>query len=261
MHLADQALKHSFRLVCYEQLGSTNDEAARLAKAGDPGRLWVVADEQTDGRGRHGRHWSSPPGNLYASLLLVEPGPIHRTPELGFVAGVALARALRELFGGDTRLRIKWPNDILYEGAKLAGVLLESIRLADGRFACIIGCGVNCCSHPEGLALPATDLAAIGMPLGGPAEVLARISAEFVPWLDSWLNSLDFEPIRAEWLSLAAGIGTNIRISNPARIAEGLFRTIDSQGRLILATQTGDIAIEAGEVFLSAQPKGALTAL
>ena len=260
MRLAESAIEKAFRLATFKRLGSTNDEALARAEAGDPGALWVVAAEQAGGKGRQGRTWVSPPGNLYASLLLIDPGPPRNMPELGFVAGVALARSLRDILGGDTRICIKWPNDILHNGCKLSGILLESLKLPDGKFACVIGIGVNCSSHPQNLAYKATDLAEIGSLLADAEQVFLRLSAELAHWLDIWDRGRGFQAIRMEWLLLAAGIGTQIKVSAPFRTMEGLFRTIDSAGRLILETEAGPIAVEAGDIFLSNPPKGTLAA-
>ncbi|MGH6869071.1 MAG: biotin--[acetyl-CoA-carboxylase] ligase, partial [Methylocella sp.] len=176
-----------------------------LGRSGDAGRLWVVADTQTEGRGRNGRVWSSPRGNLHASLLLIDPAPPHRAAELGFVAGVATSHALREILCGDQRVAIKWPNDVLHDGAKLCGILLESANLSDGRFACVAGVGVNCRLHPADTPYKATNLSAVAGHPVAPARVFARLSATMTHWLAVWGAGAGFESIRAEWLSLAAG--------------------------------------------------------
>jgi BirA family transcriptional regulator, biotin operon repressor / biotin---[acetyl-CoA-carboxylase] ligase len=259
--LSDTALAQGYRLVVHAEIGSTNDEALACAKAGDPGRLWIAAKAQTRGRGRQGRRWSSPTGNLYASLLLIDAAAQARAPELGFVAGVALARSLRPLIAGDVRLKIKWPNDILFDGAKLAGILLEAQRLEGGRFACIIGIGVNCTAWPRDLPYRTTALDEIvAMPVA-PQDVLFALSAEFVHWLEIWSGGAGFEKIRNEWMALAAGIGTPIKVATPTRLIEGVFKTIDSVGRLVLETAAGVIAIEAGDVFFADLPKGTLAGL
>ena len=119
------------------------DEARALALQGQATPLWLVADEQSGGRGRHGRSWVSPPGNLYATLLLPEPCAPAVAPELGFVAGTALHAAVSLLIGlGPPRLALKWPNDLLLDGAKTAGLLLEGLHVG-GRFIVLIGFGVN----------------------------------------------------------------------------------------------------------------------
>ena len=249
MELSAEARAAGFRLAHYASLASTNDEAMRLAGEGETDKLWIVAGEQTGGRGRHGRVWASPPGNLYASLLLIDPGPMQLCAELGFVAGVALARAARQLAGGDERLALKWPNDLLFAGAKLAGLLLESTRLADGRLACVIGCGVNCRSFPAGLAYPASHLSAALDRDIGPADIFAPLSAALSQSLDLWASGAGFATIRAQWLSLCHGLGRELRAKLGNQDITGVFRTIDAAGRLILETDTSSVAIEAGDIF------------
>ena len=237
------------RIIRHASLVSTNDEAMRLAREGHGGGVWVVADEQTGGRGRHGRAWSSPPGNLHASLLLIDPAPVVRAPELGFVAGVALAQALRETL--DTlAVKIKWPNDMVVEGAKLSGLMLEGSTLADGRFACIIGFGVNCASHPAGLSYPATHLDAIAGRGIAPGEVLARLSRNMGHWLGLYQRGGNFALVRETWLSMAAGLGGPLRVRTASAALDGIFRTIDEKGRLVLVHDGATIHVEAGDVFL-----------
>jgi BirA family biotin operon repressor/biotin-[acetyl-CoA-carboxylase] ligase len=258
--LSGAAQDKAYRLVQHDQLASTNDEALAHARSGDAGRLWVVASVQTMGRGRNGRNWSSPRGNLHASLLLIDPSPPRRAAELGFAAGVAAIHALREILPGDRRLALKWPNDVLHAGAKLGGILLESTTRQDGRLACVAGIGVNCALHPGDTPYPATGLAAIaGEPIA-PERVFERLSAAMAHWLDVWAGGSGFEAIRAEWLSLAAGLGTWIRVARPSQTIEGVFQTIDASGRLILEQEAGQVAIEAGDVFFgSSTNKAAAT--
>jgi len=230
------------------------------AKGGDPGRLWVIADTQTEGRGRIGRAWSSPRGNLHASLLLIDPAPPRKAAELGFVAGVAAAHALRDILCGDLRVTIKWPNDVLHDGAKLCGILLESANFPDGRFACVAGVGVNCRFHPEDTPYKTTSLSAVARRPVAPARVFARLSATMTHWLDVWAAGAGFLSIRAEWLSLAAGLGAWISVARPSQTIEGTFQTIDATGRLILEQASGQVAIEAGEVFFAPRPGSSATA-
>jgi BirA family transcriptional regulator, biotin operon repressor / biotin---[acetyl-CoA-carboxylase] ligase len=256
LRLADAALAAGYRLVVHREIGSTNDEAMAAARTGDPGNLWIVAEQQTKGRGRQGRQWTSPPGNLYSSLLLIDPASPQRAPELGFVAGVALAHTLRPLVSRDARVRIKWPNDIVFEGAKLAGILLESMRLPDGRLACVIGIGVNCLSSPKDLpyrTAAVSDL--VSMPIT-PADVLLGLSTQMVEWCKVWASGAGFAQIRSEWLALAAGIGTKIKVALPTRVLEGTFQTIDAAGRLMLDSDGAALAVEAGDVFFVERPKG-----
>ncbi|NDA48019.1 MAG: biotin--[acetyl-CoA-carboxylase] ligase [Alphaproteobacteria bacterium] len=249
VHLAPSVVAEGYRLTCFDSVASTNDEAMRLAQAGDAGRHWIVAKEQTGGRGRHQRHWVSPPGNLYASLLLIDPAPIALAPQLGFVAGLSLFEALHPLLHHDQALGIKWPNDLVIKGAKLAGILLEASRLADGRLACVLGFGVNCTSHPQGLAYPASDLTALGLACGA-QDVLEALSHYLVAWLDKWARGEGFPQVRTAWLAHAAGLGGPIRVSVGSQMLDGIFRTIDMQGRLVMALAQGERSIEAGDVFL-----------
>jgi BirA family transcriptional regulator, biotin operon repressor / biotin---[acetyl-CoA-carboxylase] ligase len=251
--LGDSAAARDYRLLVYDEIGSTNDEAMRLARAGDPGRVWLIARQQSKGRGRRGRQWSSPTGNLYASLLLIdEVAPIW-APQLGFVAGVALAHALRKCVAGNTRLRLKWPNDILFDNAKLAGILLESTGLPDGRFACVLGIGVNCAAAPGDLPYRAMALAEIADSLRSPQEVFLQLSSQIVRTLAQFSGGTGFETIRAEWLSLAAGVGAPIRVDMPTESISGVFRTIDATGRLVVESEDAVKIIEAGDIWLAPQ--------
>jgi BirA family biotin operon repressor/biotin-[acetyl-CoA-carboxylase] ligase len=261
LHLAEMALAHAYRLTHHAEVGSTNDEALSCALNGDPGRLWIVADAQIKGKGRHGRQWVSPPGNLYASLLLIDPAPASKSPELGFVTSVALWHALRDVLGDDPRLAIKWPNDILHAGAKLAGILLESTQLKSGGLACVIGIGVNCRSHPSNALYPTTDLADIGTLLDDREDVFVRLSESIITWLQVWDEGRNFASIRTEWLTHAAGIGSLISVATPSGARNGIFETLDATGRLILNADGEILTVEAGDVFLADAPGAALRGL
>jgi BirA family biotin operon repressor/biotin-[acetyl-CoA-carboxylase] ligase len=261
-HLGDKAKAGGFRLVVHEEIGSTNDEAMRLARDGDPGRIWVVARAQTKGRGRHGRQWQSPAGNLHASLMLIDEIAPRIAPQLGFVAGVALAYALRECLiddktsDNDTRVRLKWPNDILCNGAKLAGILLESTSLPGGRFACIMGIGVNCARRPSDLAYEAIALADIGAPQRLPQHVLAHLSDQLATQLGVFDRGRGFAAIRKDWLGLAASLGAPIRVALPKETVHGIFHGIDEAGRLLLDCGGALRVIEAGDVWIGAAVNG-----
>ena len=159
MQLDPTAQAAGARLIAYDTIGSTNEEALRLARAGERAPLWIAAKTQTAGRGRRGRTWVSEPGNLYASLLLSAPSPPDRFPELSFVAAVALHDAVTARIPGLAgRVLLKWPNDLLIDRNKFAGILVEG----EGATV-VIGIGVNCAHHPDGTEHPATDLAAAGV--------------------------------------------------------------------------------------------------
>jgi BirA family biotin operon repressor/biotin-[acetyl-CoA-carboxylase] ligase len=236
------------RIRNYETLGSTNTEALALARAGEAGPVWVTAARQTAGRGRRGRNWVSEPGNLYASLLLTDLAQAERAPELSFVASLALHDAVVALAPQlGSRLSLKWPNDVLLDGAKLAGILLEAERMPGRPLAVVIGIGVNCAHHPDTTGYPATDLAAQGLTVT-PELLLARLAVAFAAWLGEW--EAGFAPIRAAWLAHAMGLGSEIRVQLPERELTGRFESLDPNGRLLLRLPSGETELVlAGDVF------------
>ena len=246
MKLEARASAAGVRLVAHEVLGSTNAEALRLARQGECGPLWVVADRQTAGRGRRGRTWISPPGNLYASLLLTEAAPVERWPELSFVAALAVHDAVVEVAPDlKPRLAIKWPNDLVLAGAKFAGILIEG---ENGAVA--VGIGVNCADHPAGMDYPATDLAAAGAPVS-PAALFGALSVKMIGRIAQWNSGEGFSTIRTDWLARAAGLGEEVRVRLADRDLTGRFEAIDPAGSLVLRLPTGKTTtIAAGDVFM-----------
>jgi BirA family transcriptional regulator, biotin operon repressor / biotin---[acetyl-CoA-carboxylase] ligase len=243
-----------WRVEQLARVGSTNDEARRRALDGDPGRLWVIADEQTGGRGRRGRVWTSPPGNLYASALLVDPSPVAIASQIGFVAGVALRSAVEDLGGAE--IGLKWPNDLIWRGAKLAGLLVEGAPLGGGRMACIIGIGVNCASAPTGLAYPTDHLSNVLGRTVAPEDLFARLAPRFDEALAEWRRGDGFASIRTRWLAGAAGLGGPIRIDGANGLREGIFSTLDDHGRLVLNGAQGAEIVEAGDLYMIKENAG-----
>jgi BirA family biotin operon repressor/biotin-[acetyl-CoA-carboxylase] ligase len=227
------------------------DEAAAMARDGDPGRVWIIADRQTGGRGRRGRTWVSEPGNLYATLLLVDPSPTAVAPQLGFVAGLALRDALAPYMPSNHAMKLKWPNDVLVDGAKIAGILLEGLSLAVAarRQAVMIGIGVNVAHHPDLLPYAANDLASLGCRIS-PLDLMCALSDAFVPRLEQWRSGAAFAMTRASWLDAAAGLGEAISVQLHDRLVAGIFSGLDQNGRLIVETEAGVQAIDAGDVML-----------
>ena len=243
-----------YRLHHHASLGSTNEEALALARAGDPGRLWILADRQTAGRGRVGRSWSSPVGNHHATLLLVDPCPPQLAPQLGFVAGVALVRALTAVAGTGAAFALKWPNDVLCAGAKLAGILVEGSAAAGTRasgFSAALGFGVNCASHPADLPYPATHLALVAGEGGTREALFASLSSAVADTLALWDRGRNFAGIRRAWLDHALPPGAPLAVVRPDATHRGRFKTVDADGRLILETDSGCVTVEAGDVVLA----------
>ena len=196
----------SWRHLDLRAVGSTNAEAMALAEEGDPGQLWITAAEQLSGRGRRGRDWSSPPGNLYASALVIDPGPPAHMGSLPLVLAVAVRDAIAALGLPDgVELKIKWPNDILLNGAKCCGLLLESQNLADGRMAVVAGCGINIVSHPEPGLYRATALNREGIG-ATPAVLFAHLARSFDAALSLWGEGRGLAAIRERWVENARGI-------------------------------------------------------
>ena len=235
------------RHIVYETLGSTNAEALVLARAGERGPLWISAQSQSAGRGRRGNAWVSPPGNLYATLLLTEPSAPERAPQLSFVAALALHDAVAACAPQlGPALKVKWPNDLLVGPAKLAGILIEGE--SDPVFAVAIGIGVNCAAHPSDVAYSATDLAASGA-LIMPGTLLSELATAMQRRLAQWDRGQGFAAVRADWLKRAAGLGEILRVRLPARELAGRFQGLDDAGRLLLEQDNGVTKITAGEVF------------
>jgi BirA family biotin operon repressor/biotin-[acetyl-CoA-carboxylase] ligase len=249
MHRHKNASATGASLFSLDTLGSTNAEALSRARAGERGPLWIVAARQTAGRGRRGNAWTSEPGNLYASLLLTDAAPAAHLPELCFVVALAVRDAVSMVAPPiASKLKLKWPNDLLLDGAKLAGILIEAESVG-GATVTVAGIGVNCAHHPRDTGYPATSLAAHGV-AASPGELLAELSGAMVTRLAQWDRGAGFAAIRAEWLSQAAGIGGDIVVRLPDRELAGKFESLDQMGRLMLRLPAGQLeAIAAGEVF------------
>lgn len=247
MQVGPEARAKGFRAIWLDVAASTNDEAMALARSGEPSGLWVLAGEQAQGRGRQGRPWASPRGNFHGSVLLVQPCAPRFAPQLGFVAGVSLLAALRSL-SPQAPLALKWPNDVLCGGAKLAGVLVEGATLSRGVFVCVIGFGVNLMAAPQGLPYRATHLAEVGV-TQTPADFLPRLSDALTQNLELWRAGEQFSVIRRDWLSGAYGLGKPIEARTQKGSMGGIFETIDEHGRLIISTALGNVTVEAADVF------------
>lgn len=249
--LSPRAAEAGYRLRAYDTVGSTNAEALALGQAGEAGRLWVVSDRQSSGRGRRGNAWSTPPGNLAASLLFAAELAPAVAATLGFVGGLALREALQAVAGGRVRYTLKWPNDVLADGAKLAGILLETEAAPQGRII-VVGLGVNVTASPKDAPYPATSLAELGE--SATAEgVFQALSESWMEFERIWDEGRGMARIRERWLESAAGLGRPISVRLGAQTVDGFFETIDDAGQLILRRANGAArAVAAGEVHFGA---------
>ena len=232
-----------FRLIVHDTIGSTNTEACALARAGERGPVWIIAREQTAGRGRRGNSWISEPGNLYASLLLPDV-PAHRAGDLAFVAGLAVHDAVGELARNmPSRLMLKWPNDVQVGDAKFAGILIE----AENSWA-VIGIGINCAHHPAQMP-NVTDLKSSGIAVSL-KQLFSALSRHMLIRLQQWEMGKGFAAIREDWLAGCPGVGHPLRVRLPTQELTGKFENIDDRGYLMLRLPDGRIeTIAAGEVF------------
>lgn len=247
MDLDEAAVAAGVGLIACDEIDSTNAEALRRARRGEQGPLWVTARVQSAGRGRRGRAWTSEPGNLYATLLLTDPSPPALAPQLSFVAALALHDTVVQVAATiRPHLELKWPNDMLCRGAKLAGILVEGEGTP---LSAAIGIGVNCTDHPDGTDYPATDFAAEGVKVT-PVCLFRALSAAMVRRLRQWERGEHFATIRADWLERASGLGHELRVRLAERELTGRFQSLDTAGRLLLRLPDGGIeVIAAGDVF------------
>jgi BirA family transcriptional regulator, biotin operon repressor / biotin---[acetyl-CoA-carboxylase] ligase len=239
----------AFDVRHYDSIGSTNDEALRLARDGAAHGTVVHADEQTAGRGRLARRWQSPPGNLYVSVVLRPNVPAARCVELGFVAALAVADAVETLLPNRLRTTLKWPNDVLLHDGKISGILLEK---ADDIL--ILGIGINVLQAPGDVAYKTSTI----VDCGGLATVdgsRASLLAALAKWFEIWQRD-GFAPIRAAWLGRAHPAGTPLRVTLGDQLVEGRFADLASDGSLILETDDGRKQFVAGDVALIVRAAG-----
>jgi BirA family biotin operon repressor/biotin-[acetyl-CoA-carboxylase] ligase len=238
-----------YRLIRYDTVGSTNDEAKRLARQGAEEGTLVWALEQTAGRGRRGHAWASPPGNFYVSLVLHPGCAAGRAAQLGFVAALAVGDALGAISSGLQGLSYKWPNDVLVHGRKIAGILLES-ELGDEEIPkfVIVGVGINLISSPRDTEFPATSIAEEGLRPVSPSHALEEFARYFHLSERRWRED-GFAPIRLAWRARAMSLGEPIRVQLEAATLHGRFLDIDQHGALMLEIAGELRRIRAGEIF------------
>ena len=242
-------LPPGYALIALDEAGSTNDEAKERAAGGAPDGTVVWARVQRAGRGRRGRSWVSPPGNLYVSVILRPACEARSVAQLSFVAALAVHDLVDGLLLG--RARCKWPNDVLVDGGKVAGVLLESALGPGGRADWVVlGIGVNLANHPgiEG-PIPSTSLVDAGASALAPEDALPSVLAALARRRQEW-ETQGFAAVRRAWLARAHGLGGPVTVVNGARRLTGVFEGLDEEGALVLAQPGGvRLPIAAGDVL------------
>ncbi len=235
------------RIEAHAVLDSTNHLAKSRAREGAPAWTVIQSAEQTAGRGRRGREWRSPPGNLYTSTILHPPTAVTSWPQLSFVAALAVADTARALAPKAT-VTVKWPNDVLADRLKVSGILLETVHGPAGG-AVVVGVGINLVSHPPDTRYGATNLAVLSGEYPPVDNAAAHYLIALARWYDIW-SERGFEEIRAAWTEIAHGLGCEVRVDGAAGgFSEGRLKGIDEEGRLLLGTRDGGVErIAAGTV-------------
>ncbi|SDE01240.1 biotin--[acetyl-CoA-carboxylase] ligase [Limimaricola pyoseonensis] len=239
-----------YERVVLDTVDSTMAEAARRAASGLDGPTWIMAHRQAHGRGRRGRDWTSPEGNLAATLVFRPEATPHEAAKRSFAAAVALFEAL-SIYVDRTRLSLKWPNDVLLDGGKVAGILLESAGQGPYVDWLAIGIGVNLATKPEGLrdaAFPPVAVADEGGPQVDPEEFLT-VLADAYATEEGKLDAFGFRRMREDWLRHAARLGEVITARTGRDEVTGVFETVDEDGNLVLSTPQGRRVISAADVF------------
>jgi BirA family biotin operon repressor/biotin-[acetyl-CoA-carboxylase] ligase len=246
-------LLNDYHLLSYDVLDSTNEEAKRLADGGASHGAVIWAKRQTAGRGRMGREWVSADGNLFVSILLSPDCDLSTCSQLSFVAALAVAETLSGIVPGEEEITCKWPNDVLLNGRKLGGILLESFTMPNERGIekqwVAVGVGINVDSYPEHVMFPACCLRQAGVEIISAKIVLSRFVYNFIHQYDAWMQA-GFKPIQKAWTARAYRLGAPIEVIVGEKQINGVFDGIDSSGKLLVKQNSGAITgIAAGDVF------------
>lgn len=245
-------LLNDYHLLSFDLLDSTNEEAKRIAKSGGGHGAFIWAKRQTAGKGRLGRSWVSAEGNLFVSILLQPQKTLPELSQLSFVAAIAVIDSLIPLLKPGQNLQCKWPNDILLDGKKLGGILLESFRSGEGSAQWVtVGVGINVDSFPPQTDFPATCLKDAGVELISAKIILSRFIHHFIESYNMW-NKKGFAPVRKEWLQSAWNMGKPVCARLPDGEVRGFAEGIDEQGSLVLKLADGKKQLVlAGDIFPS----------
>jgi BirA family biotin operon repressor/biotin-[acetyl-CoA-carboxylase] ligase len=241
------SLVEDYHLLSYQEVDSTNEEAKRLAVGGASHGAFIWAKKQTHGRGRAAREWVSREGNLFVSVLLSPDIDLKHYQEVSFVAALAVKEMLQPIVGSNYEISLKWPNDVLLNGKKVAGVLLETVLIAKKNWL-IVGVGLNVDSHPKDVRYPATCLTEAGVQIISAKIALSRFIHHFVGRYDMWMKE-GFSPVRAAWCEAGFRFGKSVTMEAGDEVINGVFADISPEGFMIVKTAKGDMRIiQAGEM-------------
>lgn len=244
------SLLNDYHLLSFDTIDSTNEEAKRLAANGASHGAVIWAKEQTHGKGRAGRNWESISGNLFVTVLLQPGCDIAIIPQLTYVASLAAYHTIHDILPEPSSLSLKWPNDVLIDNKKVAGILLESFIVpGDDQRWVAVGVGMNIDASPQHVEFPATSLKEEGVEIISAKIVLSRYIHCFVETYNQW-SKRGFTAIKRQWADAAWSIGKEVKVSLPQEEVQGIFKGIDSEGGLILQlTPTQKRIIHAGDMF------------
>lgn len=249
------ALASGARLEVFERLDSTSLEARRRVAAGRRDAVFLVALEQTSGYGRRGAAWLQRTGDFAGTLVFAETAPVETLGQISFVAGLAVAQAILDGAPG-ADVRLKWPNDVLLDGGKAAGLLIELLDAAPGRSLLALGVGVNIVSRPDHLDYPTARLLDLpGVRPPAPDAFARLLDARFDAWRRRWRME-GFAPVRLAWLALCAHMGARMTVRLPLETVSGAFRDLDADGALVIDRNGSPFRIAAGAVLPPAEPEG-----
>ena len=242
------------RRIVLDETSSTNDVACDLGRRGESS-AWIFARKQTKAKGRRGRTWLSGADNFAASLLLWPDAPVHVFAQFSFVTSLAVLDTIQYIKGPEG-LSLKWPNDVLQNGRKISGILLETTQVGD-KTGLVIGIGVNINRSPdqedlEDNSLKPTHLSAHTGSKIAPEEFLDHLARNMNTWIDRWTRN-GFPSIRESWLARASGLGSSIVARLPDKTLHGIFEDVDSDGNLILRSSQGTVVLPAGDIYFASQ--------
>lgn len=239
-----------YNLLMFNELDSTNLEAKKLASSAPIGNFVIWAKSQHAGRGRAGRQWESELGNLYMSILLQSEASIEDQAQVSFVSALSILDAIRSLgLDPSIDIKLKWPNDVLVEGKKIAGILLESVKVGDKNYL-IVGMGVNLDNHPEIKEKPATSIKALGLAYDSVEQILNLIMSSFEKYYGIWHEGYGFAKIRELWLARAYKLKEAITVSDGKQRISGIFEDLNQSGSIVLRLASGEVCtMSACEIF------------
>lgn len=246
-------LPPGWRVMHFESLDGTNAALKRIVEQeGDVHEgLMLWADTQTAGRGRSGRAWVSPKGNVYTSIIVEAPQNMARAPDVGFVAAVAVQETILDLPRHNApppKVSCKWPNDVLIEGHKVSGILPEMATDYLKRHWIVLGIGINLeAVNLDPAAYPPTALSLHNIDTT-PAHVLTVLTRALHKWLHVWRTD-GFEAIRAAWMECGPGVGATVAVGLTEGAVSGTFVGLDHDGAMLLDTRKGQRRILAGDVL------------